>query len=143
MPDNEKSKPKAKSKFDIKSLRVSQDFEPATTPAFEYIYLGKPSKRTFFRDFTIPAKSERYWLVEDFTNELYLATPKLALVLSQQSLIPCDIPGSRNESKYFCNTSLLNGMICRALPNDSATRDDARLREFHDPKLRKRNRLSP
>ena len=85
---NEAGKPK----FDLRSLRVSQDFEPATKPAFEYIYLGKPSKRTFFRAFKIPAKSERYWLVEDFENELYLATPKLALELGSDTYPVCLVP---------------------------------------------------
>ena len=32
-----------KPKFDLKSLRVSQDLEPATKPAFGHVHLGKPS----------------------------------------------------------------------------------------------------
>jgi hypothetical protein len=92
IPANEGSKSKAKSKFDLKSLRISQDLEPATKPAFEYVHLGKPSKRTFFRTFLIPEQSERYSLVEDFDNELYLATPKLALELGSDTYPVCLVP---------------------------------------------------
>ena len=86
------SKLKAKSKFDLKSLRVSQDLEPATKPAFGHVHIGKPSKRCFFRTFLIPERSERYWLVEDFDNELYLATPKLALELGSDAYPVCLVP---------------------------------------------------
>ena len=86
------SKLKAKSKFDLKSLRVSQDLEPATRPAFGHVHVGKPSKRCFFRTFLIPERSERFWLVEDLERELYLATPKLALELGSDAYPVCLMP---------------------------------------------------
>jgi len=85
---NEAEKPK----FDLKSLRVSQDLEPATKPAFGHVHLGKPSKRCFFRTFLIPERPERFWLVEDFEGELYLATPKLALELGSDAYPVCLVP---------------------------------------------------
>ena len=81
-----------KPKFDLKSLRVPQDLEPATKPAFGYVHLGKPGKRTFFRTFKVPDRSERYWLVEDLERELYLATPKLALELGSDAYPVCLVP---------------------------------------------------
>ena len=81
-----------KSKFDLKSLRVSQDLEAATKPAFGHVHIGKPSKRCFFRTFLIPERSERYWLVEDFDNELYLATPRLGLELGSDAYPVCLVP---------------------------------------------------
>jgi len=83
---------KKSAKFDLKSLRVSQDLEPATKPAFGYVHLGKPGKRTFFRTFRVPGRSERYWLVEDLERELYLATPKLALELGSDAYPVCLVP---------------------------------------------------
>ena len=85
---NEAEKPK----FDLKSLRVSQDLEPATKPAFGHVHLGKHSKRCFFRTFLIPERSERFWLVEDLEGELYLATPKLALELGADTYPVCLMP---------------------------------------------------
>ena len=85
---NEAEKPKV----DLESLRVSQDLEPATKPAFGYVHLGKPGKRTFFRTFRVPDRSERYWLVEDLERELYLATPKLALELGSDAYPVCLVP---------------------------------------------------
>ena len=81
-----------KPKFDLKSLRVSQDLEPATKPAFGHVHLGKPSKRCCFRTFLIPERSERFWLVEDVERELYLATPKLALELGSDAYPVCLMP---------------------------------------------------
>ena len=79
-------------KFNLESLRISQDLEPATKPAFGHVHLGKPSNRCFFRTFLVPERSERYWLVEDIEGQLYLATPKPALELGSDTYPVCLVP---------------------------------------------------
>ena len=78
--------------FDLASLRVSQDLEPATRPDFGFIRLGKPNKRVFVRTFHIPAQSETYWLLQDVENELYMVTPSLALELDSDAYPACLVP---------------------------------------------------
>jgi len=87
-----------KPKFDLKALRTPQDLEPATKPGFAHIYLGKPTKRCFFRTFLIPERSESYYLVEDLESEVYLATPKLALELGSDAFPVCLVPFVTRDS---------------------------------------------
>jgi hypothetical protein len=79
------AKEEEKPKFDLKSLRVSQDLEPATRPDFGFIRLDKPNRRVFVRTFHVPAPTETYWLLEDVEKELYMVTPDLALELGTDS----------------------------------------------------------
>jgi len=61
-------------KFNLESLRIPQDLEPATRLGFRFIHLRKPGKRAFIRTSLVPARTETYSLVEDFEGELYIAT---------------------------------------------------------------------
>jgi hypothetical protein len=79
-------------KFDLATLRVSQDLEPATRPDFGLIRLGKPNKRVFIRTFQVPDLSETYWLLEDVENELYMVTPNLAIELGSDAYPACLVP---------------------------------------------------
>ena len=75
-------------KFNLESLRIPQDLEPATRPDFGFIHLRKPAKRAFIRTFLVPARSETYSLVEDFEGELYMALPTLPLNLDRTLTLP-------------------------------------------------------
>ena len=84
--------------FNMGSLRVPQDLEPATRPDFAFIRLGKPGPRTFIRTFLVPEQTERYWLVEAAGGELYLATPDLALELGSDAFPVCLVPYVARDS---------------------------------------------
>ncbi|MDP6850916.1 MAG: hypothetical protein QF524_08260 [Planctomycetota bacterium] len=85
-------------KFDLASLRIPQDLEPATRPAFSFIRLGKPGRRTFIRTFLVPERSEIYYLVEDPDREIYLASPSLALELGADAYPACLVPYVSKQS---------------------------------------------
>ena len=75
--------------FNMESLRVPQDLEPATRPDFAFIRLGKPGPRTFIRTFLVPERTVRYWLVEAAGGEFYMATTDLALDLGSDAFPVC------------------------------------------------------
>ena len=79
-------------KFNLASLRVSQDLETATRPDFGFVRLGKPNSRVFIRTFLLPKQSETYWLIQDAENELYVVTPDLALDLGSDAYPACLVP---------------------------------------------------